>query len=355
MQVDYIIIGGGISGSFLSYYLLKEGKTVLVIDDEKPNAATKVASGVINPVTGRRVVSTWMIDDLLPFIWDAYNEMSHALQEQIITQKNVLAFPASFEMKEAYNKRLLEENSFIKPVAIEKEKEMTSFFNFIFSCVEISPAYLINLHTLLQKWKEKLLSTNSLLIEVFDESHLQIKDEFVLYKNIAAQKIIYCNGIAAYSSPYWKNLPATFIKGEALIAQINDLPTNNIYKIGSLMLTPWYNDLWWIGSSYENNYADDTPTGLFRKQKLQELSMFLKSDLKIQDQVSSIRPATVERRPFAGLHPQHINIGILNGMGTKGCSLAPWFAKQFAKHLVHETAIDSTVDVKRFTRLLSRI
>ena len=355
MQVDYIIIGGGISGSFLSYYLLKEGKTVLVIDDEKPNTATRVASGVINPVTGRRVVSTWMIDDLLPFVWDAYNEMGNALQQQIITQKNILAFPPSLEMKESFEKRLQAKNSFIKPVSLQKENEMKSFFNFIFGSVEISPAYLINLHPLLNKWKQRLLSSNSLLVEIFDETFLEIKEGFVQYKNNTAHKIIYCNGIAAYHSPYWKNLPATFIKGEALIAEIKELPADNIYKIGSLMLTPWYHGLWWIGSSYENNYANDKPTELFRKQKMQELSMFIKSEIKIQEQISSIRPATVERRPFAGLHPNQPELSILNGMGTKGCSLAPWFAKQLMMHLVYGALIDPTADVTRFTRLLSRI
>ena len=57
-QADYIVLGQGISGSFLSYYLIKAGKKVLVIDESKPFTASKIASGVINPVTGRRVVQT---------------------------------------------------------------------------------------------------------------------------------------------------------------------------------------------------------------------------------------------------------------------------------------------------------
>jgi flavin-dependent dehydrogenase len=66
MNVDYIIIGQGISGSFLSRDLLRAGRSVIVIDESKPFTASKVASGVINPITGRRMVRTWEIEKLMP-------------------------------------------------------------------------------------------------------------------------------------------------------------------------------------------------------------------------------------------------------------------------------------------------
>ncbi|HBB58234.1 MAG TPA: FAD-dependent oxidoreductase, partial [Chitinophagaceae bacterium] len=35
----------------------------------------------------------------------------------------------------------------------------------------------------------------------------------------------------------------------------------------------------------------------------------------------------------------HPNIGLLGGMGTKGCSLAPYFAQQLVQHLLHQQPI----------------
>ena len=58
MEVDYVIVGQGIAGTMLSYYLLQQGNTVIVVDEFNPNSASQVASGVINPVTGRRFVTT---------------------------------------------------------------------------------------------------------------------------------------------------------------------------------------------------------------------------------------------------------------------------------------------------------
>jgi glycine/D-amino acid oxidase-like deaminating enzyme len=49
-----------------------------------------------------------------------------------------------------------------------------------------------------------------------------------------------------------------------------------------------------------------------------------------------------------GFHRDEPNVGIFNGMGTKGISLAPYFAKNFADHLVHDKPIFAEVDIKRF-------
>src|SRR5215216_4051699 len=105
MEFDYIIIGQGICGTFLSWNLLKAGKKILVIDESQQFSSSKVASGIINPVTGRRVVTTWMIDKLLPFAWNAYTAFGDDIGEMVIEQKNTVAFPSSQQMLETYEKR----------------------------------------------------------------------------------------------------------------------------------------------------------------------------------------------------------------------------------------------------------
>jgi glycine/D-amino acid oxidase-like deaminating enzyme len=67
-----------------------------------------------------------------------------------------------------------------------------------------------------------------------------------------------------------------------------------------------------------------------------------------------VRPATLERRPFAGFHPLFPVIGLLNGMGTKGCSLAPYFAHQLADHMIDQKPLLPEADIVRFRKVLSR-
>ena len=66
-MIDHLIVGQGICVTFLSWYLAKAGRSFAIIDNKGIDTASRVAAGIINPVTGRRIVKTWMIDDVMPF------------------------------------------------------------------------------------------------------------------------------------------------------------------------------------------------------------------------------------------------------------------------------------------------
>jgi glycine/D-amino acid oxidase-like deaminating enzyme len=132
------------------------------------------------------------------------------------------------------------------------------------------------------------------------------------------------------------------------------LSTDRIYKYGSVTIAPWYHNLWWIGSSYENDFDTPEPTEAFYNSTVASLQNILKIPFSIQDRLAGLRPAVIERRPFVGMHPNHPAIGIFDGMGTKGCSLAPYFAQQLTQNLLQGKPVDALADVQRFHRLMSR-
>jgi glycine/D-amino acid oxidase-like deaminating enzyme len=354
MLVDYIIVGQGICGTWLSYYLLKENKTVIVIDKHDLQSASNVASGLINPVTGRRVVTTWMAEELLPLVWNEYNELVKLLNEKIIDQKNILVFPSAPDLQQAFNERMKENNSFIQTPSLKKD-ELRNDFNFPFDVFEISPCYVVHMRELLQAYRSYLKQQNILLEEIFDEELLAVGKANVQYKNIEAKKIIYAGGVQSAQSKYWMKLPFVQNKGQALIIEADGLNVTHVYKFGHLTLIPLYENYWWIGSSNELTFETAAPTEGFKTATIASLKSILKIPFTVKEHCSSLRPATVERRPFAGLHPLNDTIGILNGMGSKGCSLAPWFAKEFAENLVYNKPINALADVQRFARVLGKV
>lgn len=349
-ECDFLIVGQGLCGTFLSYYLLNAGKNVVVIDDNKPFTASKVASGVINPVTGRRIVRTWMIEELLPFALQAYDQLGDVLGQSLIKQCSLLDFHPSVQMKEAFDKRLNDETDYLHETVVSAWK---TIFNFHFSIGEISPCLLIDIHSMLNNWRDEVRKKNILIEEIFNADYLSVDNEKIRYKNLIAKKIIFCDGVNGVSNPYFKNLPYSLNKGEAIIARIPGLDVRFIYKQG-LSIVPWKDDFFWIGSTYEWNFTDNLPTASFNDRVDKFLKSFLQIPFQIVDHLASVRPANAERRPFVGLHPNFSNIGILNGMGTKGCSLAPFFAKQFADLLVEGKPILPEADVKRFERILGK-
>ncbi len=351
MQTEFLIIGQGVSGTWLSYYLQKANKSFIVIDNDQPNAASRIAAGIINPVTGRRIVKTWMIDELLTFLVLAYEELGNELSIKAIERKSLIDFHPTPQMKIAFDERCKENADFL--FQAEDQWQYQNIFNYDFGFGKVDPCYVVNLKEILTTWRIELLANNQLLEENFEVNELKYTDTGINYRDIKAEKVIFCDGINSARNPFFKNVPFALNKGETIFIESAGIPNTHIFKKG-MMLTSIETDLYWIGSNYLWEFSDDNPTEQFRKQTELLLRSWLKVPFKIVDHKASVRPANIERRPFVGFHPTHKNIGILNGMGTKGCSLAPYFAKQLADHLVHHHQILAEADIKRFSKILMR-
>lgn len=351
-NVDYLIIGQGISGTWLSYYLEKENKSFLVIDNNDPKAPSRLAAGIVNPVTGRRHVETWMIDELLPNTWNVYTQLGKELGLIGISQKNVIDFFPNPQMRLSFQQRVDEKAPYVS--MHETNSEFRTYLNYEFGYGEIVPVFTAHLETIIPAWRKYLKRKNLLIEDEFDLSVLDVTDDRVRYNSITAGKIIFCDGITCGNNPYFKNLPFAANKGEALLLDIPELPADRIYKKGMMLVplvTPGH---WWLGSAYQWDFENSEPSPEFREKAEQLLRQWLKIPYTITGHIASIRPATLERRPFVGLHPLHPSVGILNGMGTKGCSLSPFFAKQLVEHLLYNKPLEAEADVKRFTKVLSR-
>jgi glycine/D-amino acid oxidase-like deaminating enzyme len=351
MQVDVLIVGQGICGTFLSWYIEKAGLSFIVLDEPNPLTASKAAAGLINPVTGRRLVKTWLIDELMPYARSQYKNIGSELGIDCISEESVIDFFPSPQMRNAFLQRMAEDDSYLEqPI---EENAWTSLFQYDFGFGIIQPCLLVNLQTLLPLFRKRLINSGKLLEEHFEAKALDLGDVGVKYKEIQAKKIIFCDGIESFYQPFFKDLPFAPNKGEALVLDIPDLSVRKIFKKG-MMIIPWKDGLFWVGSSYEWDFRDESPSLAFRNRTVLMLENWLRYPFKIIEQFASVRPATIERRPFVGFHPIYKNLGILNGMGTKACSLAPYFASQLAANLASQSPIMKEVDIDRYSRILSK-
>lgn len=352
MQVDVLIIGQGISGTMLSWFLQKEGRSFLVVNNPFDSTASTVAAGVINPVTGRRYVTTWMAEDLLSFASLTYKEMGKMLGTPVFTHTSIIDFFPTPQMRNAFVDHISENDTYLH--AYPDQNSFNPYFNYEFGCGEISPVSIVHIKPILTGWREVILNQNRLREEVFEPESLKLHDEGITYGDITAQKIIFCDGIAGAGNSWFSALPFSANKGEALVIECKDLKRDHIFKKGMMLVPLPEENLFWVGSNYQWEFEDAAPSEKFYQGATTLLQHWLKQPFTVLEHKAAIRPATLERRPFVGFHPQFPQVGILNGMGTKGASLAPFFAHQLAQHLVHQFPIAPEADVHRFQRILSK-
>ena len=366
MQVDVLIVGQGICGSFLSRELERVGLSYIVFDEERPGTASRAAAGLINPVTGRRFVKTWMIDELMPFVREVYDGA-------LLRPARVVDFFPTPQMRLAFVKRCEEGGEFLRLPLREEEHSWDELFRYELGYGVIGSCYLVDVQGLLGQVRSELRGRGVLREECLMASELEVGDSLVRYRDVSARWVIFCDGVSAAREGYFSRLPFAPNKGEALIIEAAGLEKlvgragkelrgrvagsdevaddGFVFKRG-ISLAPWAAGLYWVGSSYEWSFDDAGPTAAFRERTEAILKDWLRVPFRTVEHIASVRPATLERRPFVGLHPVYPAVGIMNGMGTKGCSLAPWFARQLGGVLKKGEAVMAEADVRRFRRVL---
>lgn len=355
MKTEFLLVGQGLCGTWLSYFLEQEKREFIILDPGNLPNASRQAGGLINPVTGRRLVTTWRIDELLPFAHTQYTRLSQLLfteqekpRHKLIEERNILQFFAHPDTRVVFEKRVRERSDYLH-LPTEPLAE-TALFNSPQGHGLIQKSCQVRPDLLLSSYKKHLLQQGRLLEKKFEYPQLNATASTHRYEDISFDYLIFCDGIGAHTNTLFDHLPVAPVKGEALILHIPDMPSSYVYK-GPLTLIPLDQEgHWWAGSSYEWNFNDSNPSVAYRESTTDTLQQWLSLPFTIVDHWAAIRPGSKERRPFVGMLEQWPTIGFLGGMGTKGCSLAPYFANQLVQHLLHNTPLDPEADLRRFKR-----
>ncbi len=350
---DYLIIGQGLAGTWLSYFLLQKNKKILLIDDAHPLAASRVSSGLMNPITGRKLVKSWRAETLFPFAKTHYRELEDLLQTRFCYDRTMVWLLSNVKELNTFWARSGEEGYDKYFKNIQNEAFHPAFKNEV-GFGEISGAMFVNTPQLLSSYRQHLQKKKGLIEAKFDYNDLILNEKSVTWQGIEAKNIIFCEGHQSRFNPYFNWLPFVPAKGEFLIVEAKDLDLEKAQQIikNKITLLPLGNDRYWVGSTYEWKELNEIPTSKARQDLLIQLDNTLQIPYKILDHQAGIRPSAKDRRPFLGLHPQYPNMGIFNGLGTKGVSLSPYFAHHFAAYLESEEVLQKEVDIRRYEMLI---
>jgi len=335
--VDYLIVGQGLAGTMMAYHLLKAGKRILVIDNGL-NSSSMVAAGLFNPVTGRRFVKSWLIDDLLPCAESVYKDLEAMLGQKLLYQLPIIKYLSGEEEMVVYEKSIQsDEQKYIAGFTASKSENKYA------SC-EIKGGGFIDCSLLINDFRKYLTEQNMFLETSFSYSDLKINAQQIVWENFQAGHVIFCEGYMATENPYFPGLPFKLAKGEILTVRIPALHADKILMAGGY-LVPVGNDIYKIGSTYEWEDLTTQPTEKGREELIGKLKKITDLPYEILNHEAGIRPAVKQRRPLLGKSTIDDRIFIMNGLGTKGVILAPYFAAHLTHCILSGTALEKLVDI----------
>ncbi len=106
-----------------------------------------------------------------------------------------------------------------------------------------------------------------------------------------------------------------------------------------------------VGSTYDWENLNNKVSEKGIKKLKKKIENILKCKYEIIEKQAGIRPATKDRRPFVGFHPNNNKIGIINGLGSKGISLAPYCTKVLIDNIQNHKNINREINIKRYISL----
>jgi len=338
-HTDVLIVGAGLAGSLLAWRLIQAGQKVQLIHDPNITSASRVAAGLVNPVTGQRLVLQKNIGQLLPEARQLYQQLSEQFKQTFFFEKPMRRTLQHEKSRVAWKKRRIDSNyqAYLhsvpnKPDMIEQQQ--TGYLD--------TSALLDCLHNYFEE-QQCMLSAS------FDANDIQFYDDCIRWRHIRASKLILCQGWRGMHCKFFSYLPFQPAKGEILTLSTSSILPEHIINQGKWLL-PLTHGIFKLGATYQSQKLDEQSTEAGKQDLLTALKSMpiAQENITLKQHQAGIRPNTLDKLPFLGMHPKHPNIGIFNGFGSKGSLFIPWYAQRMAQHLIHQAVLPNDADIQRF-------
>jgi len=341
---DAIIAGQGLAGTTLAWHLHEAGWRVLLIDADDAVTSSKIAAGLITPITGQRLVLTPKCEEYLPVAQSFYSRIENRTGRRFFHERRSLRLFSSEEEQERWMRRrdqpLLQSflaNSQSAPL-LDPDLGDASFSGFEMKGAQLDVA-------------SYLAASRSALPCV--SMRLDWRRDAVMGENEVAVRgyraglVISCEGYAAAQNPYFGAVPFIAAKGDILTLRFHrPVPAMCIHRGIWIAPTP-DPDVFRVGSTYDWKNLDQVPSASGRNEIERKLQEFFRVPYSVLDHHAAVRPIIHKAEPVIGIHPSHPRLGYFNGLGSKGVLLAPFFARCFTDSLLYRTPLPETADLGR--------
>ena len=350
MNYDFLIVGQGVAGTVLSYKLMQNNQSVCIIDNNHHLSSSKIAAGLVNPITGRRYVKSWRIDQLIPESINTYTELESLLKIQILHHANIIRTIPNREAQLNWERIELDDSASKYIVDKPSLGNYERILHPVFDYGELTNSFRVDLRLLLDSYRKHLEKDNRIINEQFDHNGLTFDESLIKYRGVSAKNIIFCEGSQATKNPLFNYLPFQPAKGESIIFKLDGFDATKILR-NRTFIVPFGQNRFWSGGGYDWKNFDDETTSKFQEDWLKLMTELITISPEIIEHKAAVRPAVKGRRPLIGNHPKLKNVYIFNGMGTKGASLVPFWANNLVNSLLNAQSIDEDVNITRFASL----
>jgi len=336
---EYLIVGQGLAGTALAWELLWRGRDVLVVDAGEAVTSSKIAAGLVTPITGQRLALGWRVDEMLAAARPFYDRIEAELGARFLHERVIQRCFRSGQEALLWEKRRHEparQRHVVRPLV----PDLGAFGGCEFRGAHLDcGGYLAASRAAFERrgcFREAVLDPEQAA-------------------RWPARQVVFCQGFAGARNPFFPWIQWRAAKGEILTVRTSGLDEGTILSAGQWVV-PWGASeaadqpgtrLARTGSTYDWHTLDNEPTPEARVQLENGLALLHAVPFEVVAHHAAVRPIIRESRAVIGRHPARENLGFFNGLGSKKALHAPFFARQLAAHLVEGVPLEEASDLRR--------
>lgn len=318
------------AGCTLAWALRWRGAGVRLFDRGDPMSSSRVAAGIVNPITGPNLTLGWRFGELWPAAVEFYRRVEAASGTALFRQLPLVRLFDSGEQVAKWAKRRRDPEYAER---VQEPPEPPVGVGGEFGGFEVREAGHLDTGAFLDATRAALGGD-------------WIEEEFPA-AGAGEGTTVFCEGFSAAANPLFDGVPFKPAKGEVLTLRCASLEGRRILNRGGVWVLPAGDGLFRAGATYAWGETDTAPTAAGRAEIEGRLARLIELPYEVVDHVAGVRPVIRASKLVMGLHPAEARIGFFNGLGSKGVLTAPYFAAQFAAHLCGEGEIDPEVDLRK--------
>lgn len=348
-KIDFLIIGQGLAGSLLAWQLLQRGHSVRVIAGNQPGGSSQVAGGLVNPLAGLRFGLPDRIEDWLNAAHAIYAELEQALATRLWHPLPMWRLFRSEKQVRFWRRRLDDPKSRANLGRALSAEELAPAIHAPWGGFEQRRTGFLELPALLRGMADLLAGKGLLEDAVFDPTELEIQPGSVRWHGLEADCCVFCEGFRALDNPWFGHLPVRPVRGEILTIALREPVINTILN-GEVWLIPLGDGRYRLGATHGYDHSDTEPSVSGAQELIAKLADLLPGspEAQIIDHAVGIRPATHDKKPLLGRHPEHQQLAICNGFGARGVLIGPWHVERLVDHLLNRAPLPDDADITRF-------
>ncbi|MDX8383485.1 MAG: FAD-dependent oxidoreductase, partial [Ghiorsea sp.] len=211
---DILVVGQGLAGSLLAWSLQQQGLSTFLISNEK-ESASRVAAGIINPVTGQRFVLAETTPQMLKHAASFYQTIEQALHISCYHPTPLLWLFKNEKAHFTCQKRLQQ----AQYQAFLQQTTLPDHLQANYSGIAQQHTAWLDTNCLLDALLQQFKNNHRYQSACFYDHEVCLHQQHVTWQGIQAKKIIFCEGYQMMNNPFFDWLPMQPAHGEIISCQ----------------------------------------------------------------------------------------------------------------------------------------